>query len=327
MFKFVVFEVSGSCNARCKYCMTGSKKDVPLRESCGFVTAKNFQKGVERLYSEGLASEETEFHLYNWGEPFINPEIKEILAYLNSTPNKFIMSTNAGYFPELDSTSFTNLRNVMVSMPGFSQESYDRIHGFKFEKVLENIDRIIEAVGQRKVQVIFHRYKVNGHELEAAKAYFKKKYTVFRVFPAYLAYYNMAAGYLDGRLDTEFLEEVNKEVILDHVPELLAKRPDDYRCPQYDMLTVDENCRYVTCDVVPKSHPDNTFGSVFEMSRDEVLDAMDKQGICKDCQQYKIDYWVHNSPVYSTDLFYKQPMGRLKSFLWYLKRPHTWFAK
>lgn len=325
MFEIVVFEISGSCNARCKYCLTGSKKDVPLTKTCGFIKVESMKRAVAHLEEEGLISPKTDFHLYNWGEPFIHPDIKGILEYLNSTQYRYVLSSNAGYFPDLDSSYFTNLREIMVSMPGFSQQSYSRIHGFKFEKVLDNIDRMIEAIGQRKMQVLFHKYKVNGHELVEAREYFRKKHTVFRVYPAYLNYYTMAISYLDGSMDEDFRKEVEDELILDYVPDLLTQRPEGYRCPQFNMLAIDEDCNYLTCCVAPKSHPDYAIGSMFEVSREELLEKKESMSICKKCGHHRLDYWVHNSPIYSTDLFYKTPMARLNAFWWRLKRPSYWF--
>lgn len=88
------------------------------------------------MLSNDIINLNTNICLYNWGEPFLHPKFKEIIYYLSSLNLNIGLSTNASkpiYFE--DSNALKNLRHMRFSMPGFSQESYDRMHSFDFEKI------------------------------------------------------------------------------------------------------------------------------------------------------------------------------------------------
>ena len=63
-------------------------------------------------------------------------------------------------------------------MPGFSQKSYDRMHGFKFDVICENIRMItaqIRAVSTApSIGISFHLYEFSLPEVEKAREFCKK---------------------------------------------------------------------------------------------------------------------------------------------------------
>lgn len=62
-------------------------------------------------------------------------------------------------------------------MPGFSQESYDKIHGFNFEKIKENIKKYandMELAGVKdKMWVAYHMYQFNLDEIYDAYVFLR----------------------------------------------------------------------------------------------------------------------------------------------------------
>jgi hypothetical protein len=185
--------------------------------------------------------------------------------------------------------------------------------------VLRNIDKIISTVGNRRVNICMHAYQFNAQEILAAKEYFKPRGVLFTVYPAYFNDYDQAKGYLTGTLPPALNERAQQELILGDSARLLASRPNDYVCPQFSMLTIGEHGECVTCCVAPKTSADYSFGSLFELTREEILERKLNRPLCKECATLKIDYWAHASPTYSTDAFSRLPMGRLKTALWRLK--------
>ena len=320
MFHSVFIEVSGICNARCPYCYTGSRHGDHVQNMNPFMSAQLFQDVTARLRELNFIGKDSCVHLYNWGEPFLNPEIKDILSHLHGIGNKFVISTNAGFFPKLPRSLFKNLSEIVISMPGFRQASYDKIHGLRLDKVLLNVERIIDTVGNRRVNVCMHAYKFNTAEIDDARAYFRKRGVLFTVYPAFFNDYNQTKAYLTGSLPEAFLARAMDELILEGQPALLASRPEDYVCPQFDMLTVDEKGQLVTCCLAPKTSADYAYGTPFELTGEEILERKVTRNLCKECSALKIDYWVHASPTYSSDAFYRLPGGRLRTGLWHLKK-------
>ena len=143
MYKSVYFDISGVCNSKCPWCITGNRP-LKSKRSSGFVKVGDFEKAIDRLIELRLVEPPAVINLFNWGEPLLHPEFGELLKILNRTKISFGISTNASRCVSVESGLLTNMSCLTISMPGFSQASYDKIHGFDFNKILCNIDKLIE---------------------------------------------------------------------------------------------------------------------------------------------------------------------------------------
>jgi MoaA/NifB/PqqE/SkfB family radical SAM enzyme len=300
MYKTVTFEIYGICNAKCPWCVTGNRS---LLESCypsSFINIEDFEKVIDRLIELKLIGDKTVIILYSWGEPLIHPQFNDILKILSSRNIAFSISTNASKPVKVERGLLTQLRQVTISMPGFSQKSYDRIHGFKFKKILRNIDIIldnfIKAGFIGKVRVSYHIYQFNLGEMQAAKNFCDQRKISFSPYVAYLNDFNLTKSYLNDTLRYETLKKLSKDLLLYYIEETIALAPKNYVCPQYDMLTIDERCHVLTCCVVPKDHPDYSIGSFFYLSPDEIKKLKVSQKICKECLSSGQAYLAHNAP-------------------------------
>ncbi|MDR2412478.1 MAG: radical SAM protein [Holosporales bacterium] len=84
---FVEIEISGRCNARCKYCCTGQGRHVT---TVPYMKAEKFAAIMAHLkkiggFRRGKWGKSDSIFLFNWTEPTLNPELDEILSILGST--------------------------------------------------------------------------------------------------------------------------------------------------------------------------------------------------------------------------------------------------
>jgi len=138
-YRTVIFDIVGYCNARCPYCQSGIYK----KPGKTIIEPKLFEKAIDKL-STGIIARDAIFNLFMWGEPFLHPELDEILTILNNYGYKYCFSTNASRVPAIDKNFVRNLHSIIFSMSGFSQTSYNKIHGLKFDLVLNNIKKIVD---------------------------------------------------------------------------------------------------------------------------------------------------------------------------------------
>ena len=265
--KTIFFEIVGKCNAKCTYCITGNGT-----QSGGIVDLEKFKETIQTLFEKNIADQNTLFYLFNWGEPFLHPKFNEIISFLSENNIKFYLSSNLSILPKnISKDSFKTCQGITISMPGFSQKSYSKIHGFNFSKILENINKIKDFIPSEKLQVSYHLYQFNITEIKQAQGYFKNLgIQVFSSF-AYFNDYNMATKYLQNKLSIEEFKKVSKDLLLYYVDDLLEEMTTDYICPQFSMMTIDENCNIIQCCGTPSSSKDYFVCSTKDFKEDIFL--------------------------------------------------------
>jgi wyosine [tRNA(Phe)-imidazoG37] synthetase (radical SAM superfamily) len=77
----VYFEISGVCNAKCRYCVTGRAN----HPAGGFIDTGHFQEALSILFKNKLVHNKTYFSLYNWGEPTLHPTFAKIIKLIQNT--------------------------------------------------------------------------------------------------------------------------------------------------------------------------------------------------------------------------------------------------
>ena len=144
IFPRVAIDISGFCNAKCKYCVTGRKNRERYNiDGSKYMDFDLFTQIYEHLISKKIIIPETEIMLYNWGEPLINPDYINIIEYLADKKQKYSVSTNASAAPMTQKkNAYKKCTAFVMSMPGFSQQSYDKIHRFNFEVIKNNIEKL-----------------------------------------------------------------------------------------------------------------------------------------------------------------------------------------
>jgi hypothetical protein len=106
------------------------------------------------------------------GEPFMKRDLPEILALADDHGSFLEMSTNGQILTEDQLGSILGRRiHLYVSIDAATAETYARLRNTRFDSVVKNVGRIVQAKGGRGryplVYLVFMPIRANLHELDA----------------------------------------------------------------------------------------------------------------------------------------------------------------
>jgi len=293
----VYFEISGYCNARCAYCHSG----VQRPDKAKFVDLEVFQNTLIRLLADGVLRKDTVISLYNWGEPTLHPKLSELVDIVNTLGLRFALSTNASRVMAINQDFVRNLDQIIFSMPGFSQNAYDRIHGFKFSEIIANIDRIVSECRRNgfkgRFAISYHVYRFNVGELKACEQFADRRRIMFKPYFAILNHWWEINDYIQGKLPLDRKIAAERDLFtLEGMDQILATAPKiGYQCPQNNYLNIDENGRVVTCCQIARDHPDYSCGSALIGDLGATLKKKQRQPVCGSCISSGLAYYFNTS--------------------------------
>lgn len=164
----IIFDTGNICNLQCPLCPTGLRETSVNRQLVKF---QDFKKAIDIF-----APYAYEVTLHNWGEPFLNPDILEMLHYSSVKNIGTNLSTNLNTFPfSAEKLIQTGLEYLIVSLDGTSQDVYSTYRvGGKLENVLGNLKSIIQEKKRMKSKTPFIEWqflvmKHNCHQIDEAK--------------------------------------------------------------------------------------------------------------------------------------------------------------
>lgn len=306
-FKRISIDISGYCNAKCKWCVTGRKNGTQNNSTMQYMQYKEFVKLYLHLYQKGIIEKRTEVMLYSWGEPLINPDYVKIIEFLAKEKQLFSVSTNASYVQLVKKEdAYKHCCSFVFSLSGYSQESYDRIHGFRFEKIKKNIALIYKNMLEHGFagdgSISFHVYRFNYGEIDNAKKFSDSMGLRFNPYYPYFNGHSLMEAYLENRMDRAIVQKAEEELYLDHVKELLNERPNDFRCSLARIITINWNGNLTLCCGADAGLKDFEWESVFQISSYEQMHEKREQMLqcqsCRKCRMLGIDYWLDNNPSF-----------------------------
>ena len=302
MYKRIYFDISGVCNAHCRYCVSGkdSISGSEHRKQGKFIDIETFSGAITHMLSKKIIAPDCEVILYSWGEPFLHKDLKMIIDILNRNELFYSLSTNASICISFNEEQISRLKNITFSMPGFSQDSYDRIHGFKFDRIKNNISDMVLSLRSSRytgpINLAYHIYKFNLHEISLAANFAKEVCINFVPSLAYLNGYNMFRHFLTKAMKPNQIEVISTEVFTEHLGKMQRQRPTDYICPQFERLSIDESCNVLMCCGMEKTCGDRGLvGDLFKMDFNDIQERKRDMTICDECTSLAIDYIGHNA--------------------------------
>lgn len=166
----LVLDTTNLCNLECVWCPTGqNRKTRTLATMPKEKVFKIFDKFGPYL---------KEILLFNWGEPFLNKDIIEIMSYAKQYSSYLVVSSNMNIklsYEDASKIVDSGLDKFIASIDGVSQKSYE-IYRKKGDVSLafDNLKILIKAKRDKKsiTPEIVWQYLVfrhNEHEIEDAK--------------------------------------------------------------------------------------------------------------------------------------------------------------
>ncbi len=148
------------CNLRCPLCATGLGI---LGRDPGKMSLGEFQQLVNQIAPYAYTIE-----LYNWGEPFLHPQVFEMISYASKRNISVWISSNMNRFNQdmAKKTVDSGLDYLVVSVDGATQETYEKYRRRgDLNAVLENIRLLVEEKkkARSRLPFIVLRMIINRH--------------------------------------------------------------------------------------------------------------------------------------------------------------------
>ncbi len=170
----ITIEPTNQCNLKCIECPSGNGT---LTRSKGSIEPALFFNIIDEV-SPCLSY----LMLYFQGEPFLHPQIKDLVHYANDKKIYVTVSTNGHYLSEKNVKNLieSGLDRIVISLDGIDEESYTVYRkGGNFKKVISGITRLVQFKNTLKskkpfIVLQFLAMNHNEHQVKDFKSFGEK---------------------------------------------------------------------------------------------------------------------------------------------------------
>ena len=298
----VQIEISGVCNAKCPYCITGQKNRMGQKTG-KFLNLDGFKSVIGKLEEKTLIDLSTVISLYNYGEPFLSPCFSEIIDFLEEKGYWYDISTNASILVDDDILHrMRHLIKMQFSVCGMSQDSYDKIHGFSKDRILRNISKMIKEIhlANENAECVLklQMYKFNKNEYDGALKFSKDN--CMTVIPLHAIYANLKQQI---NMISEYQNDNgynNEDLILDYLDDLLI-HGDRTSCVEHESLVIDENLNVALCCMITKEMPQYYWKSLNELDWKDIEERRSCE-FCLKCIKSGISCSICDTPSFKGNI-------------------------
>jgi radical SAM protein with 4Fe4S-binding SPASM domain len=261
-----------TCNLRCPLCPTGRYQPAPS----GRLTTAMARSLLSRLKKVRTLS------LFGWAEPFLNPDIFEVIDLLKKDHKKVAIDSNLSIknTQVVEKLAQTPIDTLSVSLDGADEESYSKYRiGGSFELVIRNIRRLKASLnGPRRIQWQYIVSRKNHHLVEKAKALGKE--LGVEMYFMDIGMYNEMFYESSDRLKREWWTDEQRERL-----EKPPQKPSSASCMfLYNDPFIDFNGDVYPCCHAPYAPKEaveagfkNVFGNLHDNSLKEIWNNSDYQ--------------------------------------------------
>jgi len=162
----LMVEPTNLCNLKCELCPTGQGT---LRAPRGSMKLANFKKIIDECgpYLLNLT-------LWNWGEPFLNRRVYDMIEYAKKRRIFVRVSTNGHLLKDsknIERVVRSGMDELIFSLDGASRETFMKYRkSGDFEAVMDNLKKLVETKRRMKsrtpfIEIQFIVMRHNEHEI------------------------------------------------------------------------------------------------------------------------------------------------------------------
>lgn len=291
-------EISGVCNLRCISCPRSEQKYFP--EKGGFMKASEYERIIKKLIIDIPFTYLVD--LYIWGEPFLNPDLPEIVAINNQLGIASGISSNLNVNPEaIEKVIMKNPPQIRVSVSGFGDSHYEITHtkGI-WEKFYNNLLLLKQFIKKYNADTIIEvYYHVNRENIEEGrkmkelcdKLNFKFHPSIYLILP------DLVFSYVEGEKLSASTRKAF-DLLLINIDELIEKAriERDKACLLKRILPViNWDGSVLACC----NYSYNRFKiaeSYMDISLNEIINLRNENPFCLKCRKYSLHRYF--DPVY-----------------------------
>lgn len=157
------------CNLKCPFCPTGQARNSRVK---AILSLDNFKKIIDELGPYLI-----HIDFCNWGEPFLNRQLSEMIRYAEQYSVDTKVDTNLSLLTEDEAEKLilSGLDKIIVSIDGITPETYSRYRvGGDFNNVMNNLKVLLNKKRELKrhnpyISWQFLVFRHNEHEIEEVK--------------------------------------------------------------------------------------------------------------------------------------------------------------
>lgn len=221
----LVLDTNNICNLRCPLCPTGISATDRTK---GRMHTATFRHIVDHMGPDVFM-----LALHNWGEPLLNRDLFDMIAYAQGANVGTVISTNGTIMRDGDPERLvtSGLEHLIFSVDGVSQPVYATYRvGGDIDQVFANMRAVVEAKRRLRARrpLIEWQYLVrrgNEHEIPLARAKARELGVDLLKFAPLGIMLGNATRPFDSALVDEWLTPTAPETVAAHHAEYLIPKP------------------------------------------------------------------------------------------------------
>lgn len=241
---------------------------------------------MDKLCKHKIIGEESHINLFWWGEPTLHSKLNEIIKVTQDFHVEYVLSTNAAVYRKIEDDALQNIKRFIISMPGFSQDSYTRIHQFDFKKVVQNIIRYVEDFKKAgkvdKIWIAYHIYQFNIDEIYRCYQFCYDLGISFNPGFAFPLLARERIAYAKNELHETRKEEMLKELVTVQLDKMIQNSNRNECIYQTRNFVVDEKGYVYACLNLERDKR-NCCGNLLEDDIDVILGKISEVVVCEEC--------------------------------------------
>ncbi len=231
--------------------------------------------------------------LFSWGEPMLHPRINDFLRSLKEKNLHAVLSSNFVHTPLIEEELLPVIMNMVFSLSGFSQDSYEKIHGARLSRVLDNFNRFHADVRRHapmtRIMIAWHRYQFNEGEFWQAYKYFDRPQVAFRPETAFsddvIEMLQIVSGEDDAITEPRW-KSLTENIFIDHMMEkmrLHRLHSGKHECQKWNEFAIDERGQLLLCTGIGTNDVDHVLGDILQMSAEQIWEKKLSDPLCTKC--------------------------------------------